>query len=195
MNAKMRAHPDAVGGTTAKTCLRCDWEGETKGSDCPDCGVPLYVVGASARSPATTEPTERTAEAEERSDQAAPLNGSLPDPTYRMDSPAASASITRSAGAFIVAALVLIVALDAWFTSERGVATMPESPDTTLDDVFAASISQLDLTAPPAGVGPIEDLPGWNSCSSKCRRELTVGGVQLSFRCPRLPRGQHIIRA
>lgn len=116
-----------------------------------------------------------------------PANVPAPDPFGLSSDPESRPSprvSTRSAGAYVVAALVLIVALDAWLTSERGVPTTPASQDTTLDDVLAASISQLDLAAPPAGVGPIEDLPGWNSCSSRCRREMTVGGVPLSFRVP-----------
>lgn len=30
---------------TLKTSLRCDWEGDTKESGCPSCGVPPYEVG------------------------------------------------------------------------------------------------------------------------------------------------------
>jgi hypothetical protein len=88
------------------------------------------------------------------------------------------------AGSFVVAALVLIVAFDTWLTSDGGGPTTPESPDTNLDELLGVPIAQLDLPAPPVGVGPIEDLPGQNSCSSRCRRELTVGGVPLSFRVP-----------
>ena len=91
---------------------------------------------------------------------------------------------TGSAAVFVIAALVLIVAFDALLSSDGAPPTTPELPDTNLGDVFSAPISQLDLPAPPAGVGPIEDLPGWNSCTKRCGRELTVGGVPLSFRVP-----------
>jgi hypothetical protein len=78
---------------------------------------------------------------------------------------------------------VLIVAFDAALRSDA-TPTTSESPDTTLGDVFAAPIAELDVPAWPTGVGPIEDLPGWIPCSRRCIRELTVGGVPFSFRVP-----------
>jgi hypothetical protein len=43
-------------------------------------------------------------------------------------------------------------------------------------------------TVPPPptadGVGPIEHLSGSVSCDSRCRRQLTIGGVPFSFRVP-----------
>jgi hypothetical protein len=79
---------------------------------------------------------------------------------------------------------VLIVAFDAVLRSDGATPTTPESPNTNLGDVFAAPIAELDVPAWPAGVGPIEDLPSWDSCSKRCRRELTVGRVRFSFRVP-----------
>ncbi len=170
-----------VGGMAGKVCLRCDWQDATKESACPNCWVPLYVLGVAhpkgARSPA---PDDR----EEPIHQPAPSLTSRVDPPLSPRTEASPRTFKSSAGAFVVAALVLIVAVDAWLTSDGGPAITPESPDTNLDDWFVPPISQLDLPAPPAGVGPIEDLPSWNSCSTRCRRELTVGGVRFSYRVP-----------
>ncbi len=164
-----------------EVCLRCDWEGETKESACPNCGVLLYVLGA-AQPKAAGSPARD--DREELIHQPAPSLSSRLDPPLSPRTEASFRRSTGSAGAFVVAALVLIVASTHGSRQTRGGATTPESPDTNLDDLFAAPISQLDLPAPPAGVGPIENLPGWNSCSSRCRRELTVGGVPFSFRVP-----------
>ena len=166
---------------TAKVCLRCDWQGEAKESSCPNCGVVLYVLGATL---------PKAAGPRARDDREELIHGPARSLTSRLDqaaSPrteAASRRSTGSAAAFVIAALVLIVAFDAVLRSDGATSTTPESPDTNLGDVFAAPISGLDVPAWPTGVGPIEDLPSWDSCSRRCRRELTVGGVPLSFRVP-----------
>jgi hypothetical protein len=171
----------AAGGIMAKVCLRCDWQGETKESGCPNCRVPLYVLGVAqpkaARPPAPDDRPE-------------PIHQAAPSLTSRVDpplSPRADAwyrTFEGSAGAFVVAALVLIVAFDTCLTSDRGVTNTSESPDTNFIDWFVPPISQLDLPAPPPGVGPVENLSGGNSCSPSCRHELTAGGVPFSFRVP-----------
>jgi hypothetical protein len=167
---------------TAKVCLRCDWQGETKESACPSCGVPIYVIGGSAREPA---------EPKARGDPGGPKDVAEPPIGRPLDSKSRSnaratptrATFTRSAGAFVVGALLLTVALDAWLTSDE-VRSSPSAPTrTTVGD----SLVRLATAPPPPtadGVGPIEDVPRWNSCSPKCRRELTVGGVPFSFRVP-----------
>jgi hypothetical protein len=170
-----------VGGTTAKVCLRCDWQGGTKGSGCPNCGVSLYVLGVAqpkaARPPAPDNRPE-------------PIHPAAPSLTSRVDPPlsprseASYRTFKGSAGAFVVAALVLIVAFDAWLTSDRGVTNTSEPPDTKFDDWFVPPISQLDRPPPPSGVGPVENLSSGNSCSPSCRHELNVGGVLFSFRVP-----------
>lgn len=175
----MREVPDAIGGMTARVCLRCDWHGETKESACPNCGVQLYVLGA--RPHAAPARNDR----ELKKGRSSPANAPVPEPLPSPAEPRPSPRITtRSAGAFVVAALVLIVAFNAWLTSDRGVTNTSKSPDTNLDDWFVPPISQLNLPAPPAGVGPVVNLPGGNSCSRRCRHELTVGRVPFSFRVP-----------
>ena len=165
---------------TAKVCLRCDWQGEEKESGCPNCGVLLYVPGATQPKPAGPQARDDRGELNQPAES---LTSRLdPPPTPRTD--ASFRVSTGSGAAFVIAALVLIVAFDALLRSDGASPTTPELPDTNLGDVFSAPISQLDLPAPPAGVGPLEDLPGWSSCTKRCGRELTVGGVPLSFRVP-----------
>jgi hypothetical protein len=166
---------------TAKVCLRCDWEGETKGAHCPDCGVPLYLAGAPRQ--ATPRPKSRPTAADEPSSHAESSNDPPPDPTHRTNAPAASASITRSAGAFIVTALVLTVALDSWLSSDEEPGATAQSVDEVKASSLVAPTSQLDVP-PVEGVGPIENLSSSEACASRCRHELTVGGVPFSFRVP-----------
>ena len=80
-------------------------------------------------------------------------------------------------------ALLLTVAFDAWLRSDE-VRSSPSAPTrTTVGDSLVRLAT--DPASPTAdGVGPIEDVPYGNSCSSGCRRELTVRGVPFSFRVP-----------
>ena len=176
-----RDAPDPVGGMTARVCLRCDWQGETKESTCQNCGVLLYVPGATQAKAGAPRTRDDRADVNQQPTQS--LTSRL-DPPASPRTGAASRRSTGSVAAFVISALVLIVAFDAVLRSDGANQTTPESPDTNLGDVFAAPIAELDVPAWPAGVGPIEDLPSWDSCSKRCRRELTVGGVPFSFRVP-----------
>jgi hypothetical protein len=166
---------------TAKVCLRCDWQGETKESGCPNCGVLLYVPGATQAKAGGPRTRDNRADVIQQPTQS--LTSRL-DPPASPRTGAASRRSTGSVAAFVIAALVLIVAFDAVLRSDGATPTTPESPDTNLGDVFAAPIAGLDVPAWPAGIGPIEDLPSWDTCSKRCRRELTVGPVPFSFRVP-----------
>ena len=76
---------------TLKTCLRCDWQGETTEPGCPSCGTrPLYVLGASPpvveAPPVKSSPGERRLEAPSAatlasSDTSSPLPTPSPPPT------------------------------------------------------------------------------------------------------------------
>jgi hypothetical protein len=166
---------------TAKVCLRCDWQGETTESACPSCGVPLYLIGAPATEP-PIEPKAHGDRGKSKDDADGWIGSPLESRSDARGMPAA-ATFTRSAGVLVVGALLLAMAFDAWLTSDD-VRSSPSAPTrTTIGD----SLVRLATTPPPMtadGVGPIEKVPGWNSCSSKCRRELTVGGVPFSFRVP-----------
>src|SRR5437867_3950989 len=101
---------------TLKTCLRCDWQGEPKEPGCPNCGEPLYVVGAlpseEAGMPAGGHPEERSREAASTPRMApssTPSPRSHPPPST--DSVGSSSRSARSVVALVLAALVLIIAL------------------------------------------------------------------------------------
>jgi hypothetical protein len=167
---------------TAKVCLRCDWQGETKESACSNCGVPLYVIGASAKEPAT--PMVR-GDPGGTQDVAEPSIGSPLDSESRSNvrlTPT-RASFTRAAGAFVVGAFLLTVAFDAWLTSDE-VRSSPSVPSQTTVGDSLVRLATDPASSTADGVGPIDNLPGPKSCASKCRRELTVGGVPFSFRVP-----------
>ena len=87
---------------TSKSCLRCDWQGETKEPKCPHCGVqPLYVVGPAGVAASHTPP---------------PLSHPSPPPTGAVVSSGRSA---RSGVAFVMASLVLTVTLGTWFKAHE----------------------------------------------------------------------------
>jgi hypothetical protein len=160
-----------------KICLRCDWDGETNGSACPNCGVPLYVIGAPRKPKARNDPMEPSHPAE-------PSDEPQGERTSRTDSPeSAAATFARSAGALVVAALVLMVLFDTWLTDEGTRQRSSASTRTTVED--SSADLPADAPSPSAdGLGPIEGLPGGKACASRCRQELTVGGVPFSFRVP-----------
>jgi hypothetical protein len=58
---------------TGKTCLRCDWAGDSEEGACPNCGAPLYLLGTpgSAR-PQQIEDVEATAGLLRRADEIDP---------------------------------------------------------------------------------------------------------------------------
>src|SRR2546422_5840684 len=83
---------------TLKTCLRCDWQGETKESGCPNCGErSLYLVGAPPSGEAGRPPG---------------ISFPQSDPsTPSTDAVGSSGRSARAALPFVLAASVLIVAL------------------------------------------------------------------------------------
>ena len=64
-----------------KTCLRCDWQGETGWGTCPNCGErPLYVVGASP-----SEVPGTGSQHDERNHEAANTTATAPSDTLPSD--------------------------------------------------------------------------------------------------------------
>jgi hypothetical protein len=189
MNTQMQPDaPGPVGTMTAKVCLRCDWLGETTVRACPNCGVPLYVVEGPAQEPA--EPKAHgdpggPGDPGEPKDEAEPSIGPPLNSASRSDARGTPtrATFTRAAGAFVVGALLLTVAFDAWLTSDE-VRSSPSTPTRTTIGDSLVRLATHPASPTAGGVGPIEKLSGWNSCSSRCRRELTVGGMPFSFRVP-----------
>ena len=177
-----------------KTCLRCDWQGGTKERDCPNCGVPLYVVGASpsggAGEPVRDRPEERSREAASTASVAPsgapfPESSSSPSPADALEPttrsarsavqrrswwPAGRFAETKTSAklAIAAAALVVVAVVSINLLPASGGRGSGPSPSTTPRPSQAPT---------PAGVGPIEGpLIG--------RQSLTVDGVPFSFSVP-----------
>jgi hypothetical protein len=163
---------------SSKVCLRCDWDGETNGSACPNCGVPLYVIGAPRKPKAGNDPVEPSHHAE-------PPDEPQGERTSRTGPPEpAAATFARWAGAFVVAALLLTVAFDAWLRSDDARPSRAASPDPTVDNTTAGLASPRDLRSPTERVGQIANVTGREPCTRRCRADSAVGGVPFSFRVP-----------
>jgi sugar lactone lactonase YvrE len=130
---------------TLKTCFRCDWEGETKESGCPNCATrPLYVVEASTRTveavPVRNHPDERSRETpsaaitppSETTAPASPPKGDGIEPNGRS---------TRSTTAYVLAALVFIVVVGAWLNRRE---------ESSLGPAAATSDPLSSPAAPPS---------------------------------------------
>ena len=176
---------------TLKTCLRCDWQGETRHPECPTCGVqPLYVLGASSRkgsgTPVRDHAVGRTREVASTASMAPPAPRS---PQSSPSPPAADAegspSSTRSGRsplALALAALVLIVILGTWLKTQED----RLAPAASTDGVEQGRPLESVGLPPPDGTpspllsegasiqGPLLDKRG----------TATVENVSFSFRVP-----------
>jgi hypothetical protein len=112
---------------TTQICLRCDWHGEATEPTCPDCGVPLYVVGA-VQSGAEIPPPVHDG-----------LWNPLPPPALTVRSSGRSA---RSSAMFLLLALASAVAFGTWLNEreERSAPAPPAAPSPTGTD---GSMSEL----------------------------------------------------
>ena len=138
---------------TPKTCLRCDWRGETKEAKCPNCGEPLYVAGASksngVRMPVAGPSEERSrGTASEAGMARSGIPARPPDPPPSPADPVEPSRRSRLfALAFVLAALVLTAALGAWLNAHE------ERP-------APAASTQIDLTGTLVYAAP--DGEGWS---------------------------------
>jgi hypothetical protein len=99
---------------TDRLCLRCDWHGDARDPTCPNCGEPLYTVGA--------EPQRVPVPPEHRPGRLAMGD----DPEGRITGSAAPASSTgstkrsrRGIVAFVVGALVLATVVGTWLDTHQ----------------------------------------------------------------------------
>jgi hypothetical protein len=179
---RLGASADAA---TLKTCLRCDWEGDTKDVGCPNCGVPLYLAGASpsvtVEAPAGSDPEERSRDATstERVGLSATRSPGLDPPTSPRDALGSPGRSIRSAGPFVLAALVLTVVLGTWLRSHeegaRSASTDAAVNETPISD--GSSTPAVTPTPTPARFGSSELL-------RVGRHSLVVAGVPFSFSVP-----------
>jgi len=156
-----------------KSCLRCDWEGETKEPTCPDCGTrPLYVIGLvppmETATPVADDPQEssRGAPGTARPPPGGPEHRrSDPEPAPTAAAGSAGRS-TRSAAALGLLALALTVALGTWLNGHAEGST-PTAPAAPTDAAELGFPFDAPTPAPDPLIG---------------RRELTVGGIAFSYR-------------
>ena len=156
---------------TLKTCFRCDWEGETAESGCPNCATrPLYVVEAS---PPKLQPVPVRSHPDERSRETTSAATTPPSETATPSSPPKGGAIApngrsrRSTIAYVLAALVLIVVVGAWLSRREG-----SSP--------ARAAATSDPPSSPAA--PSSSQPGASGETSVLRRDgevLTTQGPDL----------------
>ena len=138
---------------TLKTCLRCDWQGETNEPMCPNCGErPLYVIGSSpsegAGMPARDHPAERNGEmasTQSKASAGTPTTNASPSAS-QMDAGGSSGRSRRSTAAFVLAAL-LIVALGTWFNAHEKRSASAGSTDTAVTGTLQGDSSASHPTA------------------------------------------------
>lgn len=152
------------GQVTLKTCLRCDWAGDTKDSACPNCGVPLYASvtppSASAAALAANDRAERTSEA---------MGTERPGPDARLP----GRSTTRSVGVFAVVVLALVIG--AWLSSQDGRSPQARSTGPAVDQATGGDLLTTAPSSTPTGGGPVR-FPRVG------RQRLRVGGIPFTIR-------------
>lgn len=185
--------------TRRAVCLRCDWEGQTRGRSCPNCGVRLF-----RRVEIKDRPTPWFSRLRERlSRPAEPVTNGTPvvarAPRSRGARPAVetsgevSSASRRGAGAALVASAVILAGIAAWLVQRHTPA--PARPQTgevgsiVYEATSAGGQTRLyrwDLLANTVSRGPVvRDLiglfdasaahPGWVGETSGSR----IGGVDI----------------
>jgi hypothetical protein len=156
---------------SSKTCLRCDWEGDTSEPTCPNCGTkPLYVA-----EPSRSKERERVGRRGGSSDRAAGVIASTTPPPFPSPQPDVGRPMTdplgpvrgsdRVVGPFVVVALLIAATVVTWLTSnEPRTAAVP--PRESSSPIFS--------TPSPARVDPIARLLAGENA-------LNVDGVPFSF--------------
>ncbi len=156
---------------TLKTCFRCDWEGETKESGCPNCATrPLYIVEAPTPKveavPVRNHPDERSRETPSAA-TTPPSETTTPSSPPKGDAIEPNGRSPRSTIAYVLAALVLIVVVGAWL-NRRG----ESSPG------HAAATSETP-SSPAAPSSSRSAASGETSVSRRDGEVLTTQGPDL----------------
>jgi len=165
---------------TLRTCLRCDWEGDTREPACPKCGVRLYLVGAPP-APRSNGPPGAAAGDEQNSDGSTERiarsgYGSAPPdpPPSPVGTPESSGRSTRSAGAFVLGALGLTLAVGFWLGAQGQRPALEGPTDVALEDFPTGDSS----TTPTVSASP---TLGLTQRPRMGRNELAIDGVPMSF--------------
>ena len=155
---------------TLKTCLRCDWHGETEEPKCPNCGEqPLYVVGAppsegnrrTARSHPET-PSREAASTKSVAPSGPPLPpDSAPSPSAAIEPSSRSA---RSAVTFVLTALALTLAMGTWLNTHRERSARSASTGTAAQETTPASEDSLTPIVSPGSF--VRIVPGADRAAS-----------------------------
>jgi hypothetical protein len=128
---------------TAKTCLRCDWLGDTSEPSCPDCGQrPLFVTGGPL-APGQAPPVGSVPDVS-RSPGIPPGRSSADDEEPR--EPEAGHGRNRRIGALAVAASIGLVALVLVTRAGQSTRTPAEEP-TTASPAAAKEVTRRFLQA------------------------------------------------
>jgi hypothetical protein len=167
---------------TPKTCLRCDWNGETTATRCPSCAEPLFELrrppSEGARALVRGHPEERSRAAASTAivapSSAPPRPPNLPPDPADHAEPTTTGS--RSLIALVVSALVLTFAVGSWLQAHQE----PSTPRRATVDV--SSLSGVLVYAVPDGEGH----------SRLWRWELATGRV---VRGPRVLRATELVGA
>ena len=164
-----------------KTCLRCDWQGETIATKCPTCAEPLYEVrkpsSEGAGVPVRGHPEEHSREA--ASTAIVAPSGTPPRPPSRHpDLQHAEPTMTRSRSlvAIVVSVLVMTFAVGSWLEAHRP----PVVP------------RQASVAPPPLSGVLVYAVPDGEQRSRLWRWDLATGRVA---RGPRVLRATELVSA
>lgn len=170
---------------TAKTCLRCDWQGATDEPKCPNCAAPLYELGkppsGEGGAAVRGHPEERSREAASTgtvAPSATPPRPSTFPPKHEEHEAAEPVSTTsRSLVALVLTVIVLAVAVGSWLNAHR------EPPG-------EAAVQRVRPTALTGTL--VYAVPDGADASRLWRWDLATG---RAVRGPRVPRAIELVDA
>jgi len=174
--------------TSDRTCLRCDWHGESDGP-CPNCGAPLYELGkkpsggtgAEARSHLEERNREAPSTAIVAPSSARPRPSSPPPPPSHEGVSEPTTTRSKSLLAIVVLFIVLAVAVGAWLNAH-------EAPT----DVAAPQTPQAQPQPPPLTGSLVYAVPDGAGHSRLWRYDLET---QTATPGPRVRRAIELIDA
>ena len=145
--------------TERRTCLRCDWQGETNASKCPTCAAPLYVAakppsegaGAAVRGHSEEWSREAGSIASVAPSAAPPRPSSPPPLSQREEATEPTTTRSKSLLATVIAVIVLAVAVGAWLDAHEAPtgAAAPPTPGAQQPPPLTGSL----VYAVPDGTG------------------------------------------